>query len=82
MRSRVPLEPHKALASTTPDHVVDDGSEKSLLVATPVNSGGSGTKGPRTSRIRRRHGVIITDGPFAETKEVVGSVAPPNAARR
>jgi hypothetical protein len=82
MESSVPHESHEAFASTTPDDVIDDGSEKSLPSPAPVNSAGFGMKVQRTGGVRRRRGTIITDGPFAETKEVVGGVMPPNGIRR
>jgi len=83
MESSVPRTPHTTLASTTPDDVIDDGSESSSPSPSPVNSAGFGTKVPRTgSGRRRRHGTIITDGPFAETKELVGGFAPPREIRR
>lgn len=39
------------------------------------------TRGVYASRRRRRRR-RFTDGPFTETKELIGSFSPPNAARR
>ncbi|HTE45064.1 MAG TPA: hypothetical protein VK636_07460 [Gemmatimonadaceae bacterium] len=86
MKSTVPGEAGdhvtRVEASTAPDNRVGvERNENSLTSGAPVNSDVAGASIPTVRRVRRRR-ATFTDGPFAETKEMLASQLPPNAARR
>lgn len=74
MRSRLPRDERQ-----TPS---DQHAEDSYAPGGAVNGRAPGSSADRGERGVRRRKPTITDGPFAETKELLGGWSPPGSVRR
>jgi len=71
----------EVVPSTTTINVADDSSRESFSVpAATVSVIAVRVAVARSQRRRRRR--TFTDGPFTESKELIGAYRPPNASRR
>jgi len=74
MRSRLPRSERQRPS--------DQHSEDSYAPGGPVNGRAPDSSADRGGRDVRRRKPTITDGPFTETKELLGGWAPPGSVRR
>jgi hypothetical protein len=73
MRSKMPHDERESLS--------DEHAEDSYTAGGLVNGSPDSSDDARGPRVRRRK-PPITDGPFTETKELLGGWASPDSARR
>ena len=71
-----PILPHDEREPLSDEHAEDSYTSGALVNGPPDSSDGK-----RRPRVRGRK-PPITDGPFTETKELLGGWAPPGSARR
>ncbi|HEV8497976.1 MAG TPA: hypothetical protein VGQ56_13975 [Gemmatimonadaceae bacterium] len=74
MRSRLPREERQRSS--------DQHAEDSYVKGGPVNGRAPDSSANQRQPHVRRRTATITDGPFAETKELLGGWTPPASARR
>jgi hypothetical protein len=86
MNSKLAAETKKRVGSArpnaTPDIVADEPLEDSFTANPSVNVGAVASNTLGGHHDRRRRKPTITDGPFTESKELIGGSTPPNATRR
>jgi hypothetical protein len=69
----------EAATATAPDGGASARREESFRAPAQVNSAAGGGRG---GPARRRRKPNYTDGPFTESKELLGGAEPPSGARR
>jgi hypothetical protein len=83
MTSSVPRATVKGVAgpeaATTPEGGASERREESFPALAQVNSGAGGGRG---GPARRRRKPSYTDGPFTESKELLGGIEPPGGSGR
>jgi len=72
---------HSAQDARGPHSGLDQNSEDSFNSGALVNPERATARG-RGPRHRRRRKPVIIDGPFTESKEMLGGFSPPGSARR
>ena len=75
-------EMKEVLPSTTANSVADNGSGEWFAAAAVVNARLIVVRVEVSRLQQRRSRQTFTDGPFAESKELIGGNRPPNASRR